>query len=63
MKCRFYHPERDQEAMNLKLEKLVALFGESVPEATMRKAINENPGAAVNVLANILCDKYTVWHW
>ena len=56
LKCRFYHPERDQEALNLKLEKLIGIFGESVPESAMRKAISDNPSATVTVLANILCD-------
>lgn len=56
LKCRFYHPERDQEALNLKLERLIGIFGESVPEASMRKAINDNPSANVTILANILCD-------
>lgn len=56
LKCRFYHPERDQETINLKLEKLVGIFGESVPEPAMRKAISDNPTATVTELANILCD-------
>lgn len=56
LKCRFYHPERDQEAMNVKLERLIGIFGESVPEVAMRKAISDNPTATVTILANILCD-------
>lgn len=56
LKCRFYHPERDQDTINLKLEKLVAIFGESVSEAAMRKAISDNPVASVTELANNLCD-------
>ena len=42
--------------MNLKLERLIGIFGESVPEAAMQKAINDNPSANVTILANILCD-------
>ena len=56
LKCRYYHPERDQDTINLKLEKLVAIFGESVSEAAMRKAISDNPVASVTELANNLCD-------
>lgn len=56
LKCRFYHPERDQEAIALKLEKLIGIFGESVAEPAMRRAINDHPSATVTELANILCD-------
>ena len=62
LKCRFYHPERDEEAINLKLEKLIGIFGESVSEAAMRKAITDKPSASVTELANILCDTMANGH-